>query len=121
MIYIDTIQKRFIFKYVCMNNQVTIDSLKKEIINVELLKIVDISNLVGGIKNGHGINVDEISNSISSSTYIVESLPSNMRTTTSLLLLSTIKLKGKKIRMAIFEIRSVCFGTGCDFLLSVVL
>lgn len=58
-LFIDTVQNRFVFKYVGINNPVSIDPLKKEILNIELLNGVDVSKLVGGIQNGYGINIEE--------------------------------------------------------------
>ena len=63
-LYIDTIQKQFVFKNTGINNPISVDPIKNEILNVKLLNGVDISKLIGGIDGGYGINIEEISKGV---------------------------------------------------------
>ena len=63
-LYIDTVNKQFIFKYHSINNPIGIEPINNKIINVKYINDVDVSKLIGGISAGDGIDVEDIGNGI---------------------------------------------------------
>ena len=63
-IYIDTVNKQFVFKYISLNNPIGIDPINNKIVNVKYINDVDISNLVADIIAGNGIEVDDQGNGV---------------------------------------------------------
>ena len=63
-LYIDTVNKQFVFKHSGINNPISIDSINSEILHVRLLNGVDVTSLIGGITNGYGVTIEETSRGI---------------------------------------------------------
>ena len=63
-LYIDTIQKYFVFKVNGLSESVIVDPLNKSLLNVQYINDVDVSKLIGGIREGYGINITEVSNGV---------------------------------------------------------
>ena len=63
-LFIDTVNKQFVFKYHSINNPIGIDPINNKIINVKYINDVDISKLIGGLTAGDGIVVEDIGNGV---------------------------------------------------------
>ena len=63
-LYIDTIQKYFVFKVNGLSESVIVDPLNKSLLNVQYINDVDVSRLIGGIREGYGIDIIEKSNGV---------------------------------------------------------
>lgn len=61
---VDTIQKYFAFKYSGVSNPIYIDPLQKRLLNVSYINDVDVNNLLGGIKGGYGIIIEDLGKGI---------------------------------------------------------
>ena len=57
---VDTIQHYFMFKYGGINEPLSVDPITKSILNVKFINDVDVSKLLGGIREGYGINIESI-------------------------------------------------------------
>ena len=55
---VDTIQHYFMFQYGGVDEPLSIDPITKSILNVKFINSVDVSNIIGGIREGYGINID---------------------------------------------------------------
>ena len=55
---VDTIQHYFMFQYGGVDESLSIDPITKSILNVKFINSVDVSKLIGGIREGYGINID---------------------------------------------------------------
>ena len=55
---VDTIQHYFMFQYGGVDESLSIDPITKSILNVKFINSVDVSNIIGGIREGYGINID---------------------------------------------------------------
>ena len=63
-LFIDTVNKQFVFKYHSINNPIGIDPINNKIVNVKYINDVDISKLIGGLTAGDGIVVEDTGNGV---------------------------------------------------------
>lgn len=63
-LFVDTVNKQFVFKYHSVNNPIGIDAINNKIVNVKYINDVDISKLVSAITSGYGIVVDDMGNGV---------------------------------------------------------
>ena len=57
---VDTIQHYFMFRYGGVDKPLSIDPITKSILNVKFINDVDVSKIMGGIREGYGINIEPI-------------------------------------------------------------
>ena len=63
-LYVDTIQKYFIFKVSGMNESIYINPLTNSLMNVQYINGVDVSNLFSSISAGYGIDVENLTGGV---------------------------------------------------------
>ena len=63
-LYIDTIQKYFIFKVSGLTESICINPLTNSLLNVKYINGVDVSNLCSGISAGYGINIENLNDGV---------------------------------------------------------
>ena len=63
-LYIDTIQKYFIFKVSGLSESICINPLTYSLLNVKYINGVDVSNLCSGISAGYGINIENLNDGV---------------------------------------------------------
>ena len=62
---VDTIQHYFMFRYGGVDEPLSIDPITKSVLNVKFINSVDVSNIIGGIREGYGINIDAMGGGVS--------------------------------------------------------
>ena len=63
-LYIDTIQKYFIFKVSGLNESIYVNLLINSLLNVKYINGVDVSKLIGGISAGYGITIESLTGGV---------------------------------------------------------
>ena len=61
---VDTIQHYFMFKYGGVDAPLSIDPINKSLLNVEYINDVNVSDLVGGLREGYGINIESMGDGV---------------------------------------------------------
>ena len=63
-LYIDTIQKYFIFKVSGINESICVNPLTNTLLNVKYINNVDVSKLIGGVDAGYGITIEDLNDGV---------------------------------------------------------